>query len=86
MLQNERLAVVDSYRYLGVILDSTLLFEHHLKSLNKNVSHKLYLLTKIRRFLTPLAAERVYKAMLLPYFDYVDIFYEASTIANLEKM
>ena len=59
MLQNERLAVVDSYRYLGLFLDSTLLFEHHLKSLLKNVSHRLYLLTKIHRFLTPLAAEGV---------------------------
>ena len=66
MLRNERLAVVDSYKYLGLTLDSALTYEQHVKYMVKTISHKLFLLTKVRRFLTQVAAERVYKTMILP--------------------
>ena len=86
MLRNERLAVVDSYKYLGLTLDSALTYEQHVKYMVKTISHKLFLLTKVRRFLTQVAAERVYKTMILPYFDYADIIYEACTHDKLVKL
>ena len=85
-LHNERIPVVDSYKYLGQTLDCSLTFTQHIKGLVKNVGHKLYLLTKLRRYLTTQAAERVYKVMVLPYFDYGDLFYEACTKDNLNKL
>ena len=86
LLRNERLAVVDSYKYLGLTLDSALNYEQHIKYMVKTISHKLFLLTKVRKFLTQVAAERVYKAMILPYFDYADIIYEACTHDKLVKL
>ena len=86
MLRNERLAVVDSYKYLGLTLDSALTYEQHVKYMVKTISHKLFLLTKVRRFLTQVAAKRVYKTMMLPYFDYADIIYEACTHDKLVKL
>ena len=64
LLRNERLAVVDSYKYLGLTLDRALTYEQHVKYMVKTISHKLFLLTKVRRFLTQVAAKRVYKAMI----------------------
>ena len=86
MLHNETLAVVDSYKYLGLTLDSSVFFEQHLKNMIRTIGHKLYLLTKLRRFVTQVAAERVYKTMIQPYFDHADFFYEACTNHKLEKL
>ena len=48
---NENLQVVPSYKYLGFNLDQTLNFKHHLELLINNISFKLYLFSKIRRFI-----------------------------------
>ena len=66
---------VGDYKYLGVMLDCRLNFEKHADAIGKLVSHKLYLLGKIRSFLTRQMALCIYKTKVLPYFDYGDIFY-----------
>ena len=66
---------VGDYKYLGVMLDCGLNFEKHADAMGKLVSHKLYLLGKIRSFLTRQMARCIYKTKVLPYFDYGDIFY-----------
>ena len=52
-LNDVQLQVVPTYRYLGVNLDQTLNFKYHLESLINIISFKLYLFSKVRRFLTP---------------------------------
>ena len=51
-LNNTVLEKVCSYKYLGFILDDHLNFNKHVKELTKIVTHKLYLLSKIRKYLT----------------------------------
>ena len=51
-LNNNRLDRVSSYKYLGFILDEHLNFNKHVSEICNIVSHKLFLLSKIRRFLT----------------------------------
>ena len=76
---------VDHYKYLGINLDSTLNFKH-MNNLMKIVSHKLYLLSKIRKFITKAAALRIYNVMVVPYIDYGDIVYAGATAASLNKL
>ena len=71
------LSQVTSYKYLGVVLDQSLTYTQHLQKLSKSISHKIYMLIRMRRYLTTRASELVYKMMILPFFDYADIFYEA---------
>ena len=77
---------VCSYKYLGFILDDRLNFNKHISELCKIITHKLYLLAKIRKYLTKSACITVFKTMILPLFEYGDILYEGTTKSNLEDL
>ena len=80
------LEIVPSYKYLGVSLDSTLSFNYYVKSVVNMVAYKTSLLSKIRRYLTDTVALKIYKSMILPYFDYGDIIYNNSNQDGLDKL
>ena len=68
---------VNTYPYLGVDIDCNLTFESFIKSTIKKVNYKLYIFSKIRYVLTFAAAVLVYKQMVLPFFDYLDILVDS---------
>ena len=82
----ENIGYVTSYPYLGIKLDNKLTFELHIKETLKLVSHKLFLLSKIRKYLTKKQALTIFKSKILPYFDYGDIFCIGSHEKSLDKL
>ena len=85
-LNNYTLDRVCSYKYLGFILDDRLNFNKHISELCKILSHKLYLLAKIRKYLTKNACINVFKSMILSLIEYGDIIYEGTTNKNLDDI
>ena len=85
-LNNEKLIKVPFYKYLGVYLDSTLNFNKHIDNTRKIISHKLYLLSRIRRYRDENTAICIYRSMIAPILDYGDIIYAGSNCDNLEKL
>ena len=85
-LNNTVLDRVCSYKYLGFILDDRLNFNKHISELCNLLTHKLYLLSKIRRYLTKDACIKVFKSMILSLIEYGDIIYEGTTAKNLENI
>ena len=75
-----------SYKYLGMTLDSSMSFKPHLATVVRSVSHKIYLLSRIKKFLSNRSALLVYKTMVLPFFDYADVVYHNANTAELEKL
>ena len=67
-------------------IDAQMTFQPLAKQVLKQTAHKVFLLSKVRRFLTSKAAISVYKTKILPYFDYGDIFYLSCPGALLEKL
>ena len=65
---------VNSYKYLGTILDNKLNGEPQFNSLLRNVGFKIRTFGRIRKFLTTRAALTVYKSTILPIIDYNDYF------------
>ena len=61
---------VTSHSYLGLVLDSTMTLTPLLKNIKKRISNKIFMLRKIRKFLTFNAAVSVYKQTILPIIDY----------------
>ena len=65
-----------SQKHLGVILDSNLIFDKHLKMVSLKISKTLGLLQKLNNLLPRSALITIYKAFVRPYLDYGDIFYD----------
>ena len=85
-LNNNILDRVCSYKYLGFILDDHLTFNKHISELCKLVSHKLYLLAKIRRYITTEACINVFKTMILSLLEYGDVIFSGTSVRNLSSI
>ena len=85
-LNTDILDRVCSYKYLGFILDDHLNFNKHIGELCSLVSHKLYLLSKIRKYLTIEACITVFKTMILSLIEYGDVIYSGTSCENLKKL
>ena len=78
-LKNTVLENVYSYKYLGFILDDQLNFNKHLGETVNGVSHKLYRLSKIRKYLTEKASIMIFKTMILSLIEYGNIIYAGTS-------
>ena len=85
-LNNNILDRVCSYKYLGFILDHHLNFNKHITELCKIVSHKLYLLAKIRRYITTDACITVFKSMILSLLEYGDVIFAGTSTRNINSI
>ena len=81
MLQN-----VSSFKYLCFTLDSALTFKSHLSDVNRKVIHKRTLLSRLRTFLSKSNALSIYKAMILPYFDFCTVVNHGASSSQLDKL
>ena len=77
---------VNTYKYLGVTLDSQLNYALHVNKIISSISCKLKQFQRMRNFLNARAAMLVYKSMLLPILEYGDIFMSAATLKNRKKL
>ena len=80
------LQIVPTYKYLGVTLDATLTFDKQVKSTISMVAFKTNLLARIRKYVKESVAIKIYKSMILPYFDYGDVIYNSACKDGLDKL
>ena len=85
-INNELIQTVSSFKYLGVLLDSTLNYNQHIASVVRTVLHKVTLLSKVKRYLQDESAIQIYKSMILPYIDYADVVFANSNVSDIEKL
>ena len=57
-----------------------------MNNVTKLVAFKANMLAKIRKFLTESTALKIYKSMIVPYFDYGDVIYNTSCQEGLDKL
>ena len=69
-----------------MILDSTLNYNLHVNQVIRTVLHKLTLLSKMKKYLRDDTALNIYKAMLLPYFDYADVIFDRALNKDISKL
>ena len=55
---------------LGITIDNILTFNEHINNLCRNASYKLYALRRIRKYLTPERATRLYNAFINSQVNY----------------
>ena len=66
-------------KYLCTIIDNKFTFKAHVNGLIKIMDHKLYLLTRIRKFLDKEKAILIYKLMIVPYRDHAHFLIDSTT-------
>ena len=76
---------VSSYHYLGIDLDKYLTFEKMAESTFSKANKKLYLLKKIRPYISCAVANRVYKSHVLPIFDYADFLIDSCRQTTIDS-
>ena len=78
-LGEAQLREVESYKYLGTVLDATLNLNPQISKLNQNLAPKLVSFRKMRYCMSEKTAAYIYKATILPIFDYNDVIYHLLT-------
>ena len=68
--RNNILGRVYQFKYLGVMLDSTLSWNDHIDYISSKISSRLGMLRKARRVVPREACITLYVSMVLPLFDY----------------
>ena len=86
LMNRTKLDRVSSYNYLGVHLDMNLNFHKYLQGCIQRATHKIYMLSKIRRYIDVNTATTIYKTMILPVMEYGDVVYENSDLKLLDKL
>ena len=76
MFNNSIVNVTTIHKHLGMIFDSRLSFDKHLKSVLKKISKTIGLLRKFRGILPRTSSITIYKLFARPHLDYGDIIYD----------
>ena len=85
-VNNKGISTVNSYEYLGMILDNKLSMNDHIDNMWKKANTKVGILGKIRRFISQKTAINIYKCMIRPHLDYIDFVLESGTSDRILKL
>ena len=85
-LDRAELDYVNSYKYLGITLDKSLTYIKHIQSCISNVSHKMFILSKIIPYINTKMAITIYNTLIVPFLDYGDILLINASIELLNKL
>ena len=69
-VDNTRLERVTFFKYLGVFLDQSLVWNDHLEYISKKIGSKISLLRRLRPFLSEHCSKLLANSLIMPHFDY----------------
>ncbi len=83
---NIDLHMISGDKILGIHVDENLQWNTHFKNICKKVSSYLWLLSKIRQFLSVQHRTLFYKAYIQPHFGYCNVIWGKSSNLNISKV
>ena len=86
IFNNNIISRVDSHKHLGMILDSKLRFNYHLKEKISIANKGIGTIRLLYKFLPRSTLISIYKAFVRPHLDYGDIIYDNSSNVSLSQM
>ena len=86
ILNASQIEYVEKYDYLGVTIETDLKFKRHIEKSFTRINNKLYVFTCMRKSMNTKAAVMVYKSMVLPFFEYGNVFLSTYTERDLTKL
>ena len=86
MIGDESLEKVESYKYLGLWMDTTLCWKTHLEKARSKIKQRIGILRRIRPYVDQNLSLMLYNALVLPLFDYCDTVYATCNVSELIKL
>ena len=83
---DESITVCDSEKLLGLIVDNTLSWRPHIESVLKKCNSLLYLLSRIKMFLSVPLRKMFYNAYILPHLDYCCVIWGNCEVSQVNKI
>jgi hypothetical protein len=77
---------VSETRILGVVFDHEMRFKTHIQNVTQKISNRLKMISRIRHFLPQNITEFIYKALVLPLFDYCDVIWGQTYPCHLKSL
>ncbi len=77
---------VSHFKYLGVILDSSLQFDRHVAYVKQKVFARLKALGRLRQYISRSLSLTLYRSLILPHFDYADVCYDAMSKTSANQL
>ena len=84
--ENESLGMVSNDKILGVFVDNNLTWTNHIKHLTKKMTSSIWLLSKIKKFLSQDHRIQFYKSYIQPHLDFCNIVWGSSSECNKLKI
>ena len=85
-INRQNFDIVDSYKYLGLIIDDKLSFQKHFYNIAGRASHKLRKLKEIRGHINDHTAVTIFKSLKKNLFDYCDAVWDAAGVTLKNKL
>lgn len=83
---NEPLNMITEDKILGVYVDNNLTWSEHTKYLTRKIASSIWLLSKIKKFLSQAHRLQFYKSYIQPHIDFCNIIWGSSSQSNKLKI
>ncbi|MEW8546816.1 MAG: reverse transcriptase family protein [Candidatus Thiodiazotropha sp.] len=83
---NDPLNNISNDKILGVFVDNNLAWTDHTKHLAKKIASSIWLLSKIKRYLSKVHRVQFYKSYIQPHIDFCNIVWASSSESNKLKI
>ena len=83
---NEQLSVVACEKILGVFIDNNLTWANHTNAVAKKIISNLWLLSRIKTYLSTHQRVQFYKSYVQPHIDYCNAIWRGTSQRNLERL
>ena len=83
---NEPLNMISNDKILGIYVDKNLNWSDHIKHLSRKITSSIWLLSKIKKFLSQAHRVQFYKSYIQPHIDFCNIVWGSSSETNKLKI
>lgn len=83
---NDTLTMIESDKILGVHVDNNLTWTNHIDAIAKKVASNLWLLSKIKTYLSIENRIQFYKSYIQPHLDYCNTVWGSTSQRNLDRI
>jgi len=85
-VNNDKLELVNKFKYLGVWIDENISWSDHIDAMCKKVSQRLGILKRVRPYINLETSKKLYNALILPLLEFNCVVWSNTTETNLNRV